>query len=184
MSPVIRRFRSPLRARPAGAAVAGCRGSVTAETAAALPALVVVLAAGLWAIAVVGAQLECTDAARTGARAASRGEPLDRVRGRVLAAAPAGARAEVTRDSERARVEVSVEVRPGWSLPLPEVTVRATAVSATEPGVEQADVSGRGAAVRPDVSEDRPDASGEGHVGEGPSPGAGEGPSPGAGGAP
>ncbi|WP_449061019.1 TadE family type IV pilus minor pilin [Planomonospora algeriensis] len=68
------------------------RGSVTAETAAALPALMVILAAGLWAIAVVGAQLECVDAARAGARAASRGETLERVRSGVLAAAPAGRR--------------------------------------------------------------------------------------------
>ncbi|GII02186.1 TadE family type IV pilus minor pilin [Planobispora takensis] len=108
---------------------------MTAETAAALPALVVVLAAGLWAVGAVAAQLECVDAARTGARAASRGEPLDRVRSNVLAAAPAGARAEVVRDAERVRVEVSVGVGPRWGLSLPEVTVRGTAVSAVEPGV-------------------------------------------------
>ncbi|GAB3882575.1 hypothetical protein GCM10027612_13340 [Microbispora bryophytorum subsp. camponoti] len=40
------------------------RGSVTAETAVALPALVVVLIASLWAVTVVGAQLRCVDAAR------------------------------------------------------------------------------------------------------------------------
>jgi hypothetical protein len=113
------------------------RGSVTAETAAVLPALMVVLAAGLWAIAVVGARLECVDAARAGARAASRGETLERVRNGVLAVAPAGARVEVTRDAERVRVEVRTGVRPRWGLSLPEVTVGAIAVSATEPGAGQ-----------------------------------------------
>ncbi|GAT67976.1 pilus biosynthesis protein TadE [Planomonospora sphaerica] len=115
-------------------ALRSSRGSVTAETAAALPALMVVLAAGLWAIAVVGAQLECVDAARAGARAASRGETIEQVRSGVLSAAPDGARAEVTRDAERVRVEVRAGVRPRWGLSLPEVTVRAIAVSATEPG--------------------------------------------------
>ncbi|GAA3443538.1 hypothetical protein Pve01_14510 [Planomonospora venezuelensis] len=110
------------------------RGSVTAETVAVLPALVAVLAAGLWAVAAVEARLECADAARAGARAASRGESLDRVRSGVLAAAPAGARAEVVRDGERVRVEVSVGVRPRWGASLPEVVVRSTAVSVVEPG--------------------------------------------------
>ncbi|GHH71713.1 hypothetical protein GCM10017673_25600 [Streptosporangium violaceochromogenes] len=110
------------------------RGSVTAETAVVFPAVVVVLAAALWAVAVVGAHLECIDAARTGARAASRGEPMERVRGDVLAAAPPGARVMVSRTTEVTRVEVSASVRPGWGVSLPAVTVRAAAISATEPG--------------------------------------------------
>ncbi|GAA3108961.1 TadE family type IV pilus minor pilin [Streptosporangium carneum] len=110
---------------------------MTAETAVALPALIVVLAAALWAVAVVGAQLECVDAARAGARAASRGEPLERVRGGVLAAAPPGARVTVTRGAEVTRVEVFASVAPGWGSSLPGVTVHATAVSATEPGGER-----------------------------------------------
>ncbi|MEV7009567.1 TadE family type IV pilus minor pilin [Streptosporangium sp. NPDC051022] len=113
------------------------RGSVTAETAVALPALVVVLAAALWTVAAVGAQLECVDAARAGALAASRGESLERVREGVLSAAPPGARVTVTRSTEITRVEVSASVRPRWGAVLPAVTVQATAVSATEPGVEQ-----------------------------------------------
>ncbi|MFJ2028330.1 TadE family type IV pilus minor pilin [Streptosporangium sp. NPDC087985] len=113
------------------------RGSVTAETAVVLPAVVVMLAAALWAVAAVGAQLECVDAARAGARAASRGESLEQVRGGVLSAAPAGAHVVVTRSAEVTRVEVSANVRPSWGASLPSVTVRATAVSATEPGVEQ-----------------------------------------------
>lgn len=113
------------------------QGSVTAETAVVLPAVVVMLAAALWAVAAVGAQLECVDAARTGARAASRGESLEQVRDGVLAAAPAGARVVVTRSAEVTRVEVSVRIRPRWGASLPAVTIRATAVSATEPGAER-----------------------------------------------
>ncbi|MEV4382429.1 TadE family type IV pilus minor pilin [Streptosporangium sp. NPDC049644] len=112
------------------------RGSVTAETAAVLPALLVVLGAGLWAVSAVEAQLECVDAARAGARAASRGESLERVRGSALSVAPAGATVVVTRSAETARVEVSVNVRPRWGASLPGVTVHASAASVTEPGVE------------------------------------------------
>ncbi|MEV4094563.1 TadE family type IV pilus minor pilin [Streptosporangium saharense] len=125
-------MRSAVSSRPS-------RGSVTAETAVALPALVVVLAAALWAVAAAGVRLECVDAARAGARAASRGEPLDRVRGGVLAAVPTGAQVTVTRGPETTRVEVSVTVTPGWGVSLPGITVHATAVSATEPGAEQPD---------------------------------------------
>ena len=113
------------------------RGSVTAETAAALPALMVVLGAGLWAVAAVEARLECVDAARAGARAASRGESLERVRGGVLSVAPPGAVVTVARSAEVTRVEVSANVKPRWGASLPGVTVHATAVSITEPGLER-----------------------------------------------
>ena len=46
---------------------------VTAETAVVLPVLLFVLAGAVAAVVVVGAQLRCVDAAREGARAASRG---------------------------------------------------------------------------------------------------------------
>ncbi|WP_410007809.1 TadE family type IV pilus minor pilin [Planotetraspora sp. A-T 1434] len=111
------------------------RGSVTAETAVALPALVVVLAASLWVIAVVGAHLECVDAARAGARAAARGEAPEAVRSAVVRAAPGGARVVVSPGAEVTRVDVSVAVQPRWGPMLPAVEVRASAVSATEPGV-------------------------------------------------
>ncbi|GAA4589726.1 hypothetical protein GCM10023194_44710 [Planotetraspora phitsanulokensis] len=112
------------------------RGSVTAETAVALPALVVVLAASLWAVAVVGAQLQCVDAARAGARAAARGESAGAVREAVARSAPANARVDVTSDAEVARVQVAVRVQPRWGLVSPAVEVSASAVSALEPGVE------------------------------------------------
>ncbi|HUR05585.1 MAG TPA: TadE family type IV pilus minor pilin [Nonomuraea sp.] len=108
------------------------RGSVTAETAMVLPALMVVLAAALWAIQAVGVQLECVDAARAAARAAARGEPLDNVRQLVQSATRPNAQVNISRNSESTKVEVSVEVRPAWGASLPAVQVAASATADTE----------------------------------------------------
>ncbi|NJP91029.1 hypothetical protein HCN51_16465 [Nonomuraea sp. FMUSA5-5] len=108
------------------------RGSVTAETAAMLPALMVVLAAALWAIQAVGVQLECVDAARLAARAAARGEPLEQVRAVTRAATDPNAQVAITRDPELTKVQITVEVRPSWGESLPTVSVSATATAATE----------------------------------------------------
>jgi hypothetical protein len=102
-----------------------------------LPALVVVLGAALWAISVVGAQLECVDAARAGARAAARGEVGDAVRAAVTRAAPAGAVVVIARGVDLIRVEVRVVVRPAFANLLPAVTLNASATSATEPSADQ-----------------------------------------------
>ncbi|KAA9376288.1 hypothetical protein F5972_22880 [Microbispora cellulosiformans] len=111
------------------------RGSVTAETAVALPALVLVLTASLWAVAATGAQLRCVDAARAGARAAARGEAPEQVRAVVLRLAPADATVSVGTGTGTVRVEVTATVRPLWRSFLPPVRLRASAVSDTEPGV-------------------------------------------------
>ncbi|TYB53825.1 hypothetical protein FXF51_49145 [Nonomuraea sp. PA05] len=108
------------------------RGSVTAETAAMLPALMVVLAAALWAIQAVAVQLECVDAARMAARAAARGEPLDQVRAFTQAAMNRNAQVVITRDPELTKVQITVEVRPSWGDSLPAVRVSAAATAATE----------------------------------------------------
>jgi Flp pilus assembly protein TadG len=105
---------------------------VTAETAVVLPALMVVLAAALWAIQAVGVQLECVDAARTAARAAARGEPLDEVRELARSATRSNAKVDITRTQESTNVEVSIEVRPGWGKSLPAVRVAASATADTE----------------------------------------------------
>jgi hypothetical protein len=94
----------------------------------------VVLGAALWAIAVVGAQLDCVDAARAGARAAARGDPIEHVRQASATLAPEGARITIERAAQTTRVEVSAGIRPSWGERLPPVTVEAAAVSATEPG--------------------------------------------------
>lgn len=109
------------------------RGSVTAETAAMLPALMVVLAAALWAVQVVEAQLECVDAARAGARAAARGEPLDEVRTLVRTATRPSAQITLERSPETTKVEVALEIAPAWGPFVPAVTVTASATSANEP---------------------------------------------------
>ncbi len=111
------------------------RGSVTAETAVALPALVLVLTAALWAVTITGAQLRCVDAARAGARAAARGEAAEEVRTVVLRLAPEGATVSIRTGADTTRVEVVVTVSPPFRSPLPPVRLRVAAVSATEPGV-------------------------------------------------
>jgi len=108
----------------------GDRGAVTAEAAMALPALV--LAAGLWAITVAAAQLACVDAARAGARAAARGEPLEAVRAAAIKVAPPEANASVEQENGMFKVAVSAVVRPNWAQPLPPITVSATAFSPGE----------------------------------------------------
>ncbi len=108
---------------------------MTAETAVALPALVLVLTASLWAVAATDAQLRCVDAARAGARAAARGEAPEQVRAVVLRLAPADATVSVAAGAGTVRVEVTANVRPLWRSFLPPVRLRASAVSDTEPGV-------------------------------------------------
>ncbi|MGH3342159.1 MAG: TadE family type IV pilus minor pilin [Carbonactinosporaceae bacterium] len=112
----------------------GDTGLVTAETAAALPALVLVLAIALWGVAAAGAQLRCIDAARAGARAVARGEDRDSSRAAAASAAPAGAAIRI--HSSGALVSVTVSARvgpPGPALSLlPGVTVRGDASAAHE----------------------------------------------------
>jgi len=103
----------------------------------AIPALVLALAAGLWAITVVTAQLECVDAARAGARAAARGEPINEVRNEVIRAAPPHATVSATRENDLTEVVVSAAVRPSWAPALPPITVTVTAFAATESTVDR-----------------------------------------------
>ncbi|MFI6601793.1 TadE family type IV pilus minor pilin [Nonomuraea sp. NPDC050536] len=103
------------------------------ETAAVLPALMVVLAAALWVIQVVGVRLECVDAARTAARASARGEDLDQVRAVAQAATRPNAQIAITRDPDHTRVEITIEVRPAWGPTFPAIQVSATATTDTEP---------------------------------------------------
>lgn len=100
--------RSPLRSR-------GCnelgppsreRGSATAETAVVLPALLVLVVLCLWAVTVVAQQLRCIDAARTGARALARGEPVALARAAAAEAAPDGARISLRMTDGLGMVEV------------------------------------------------------------------------------
>ncbi|MFC4054417.1 TadE family type IV pilus minor pilin [Actinomadura syzygii] len=109
---------------------------VTAEVAVALPSLVLITAIALWGLALASVQLTCTDAARTGARAAARGESLDAVRELVVKAVPEGATVHVSRDQATVRVDVSASVKPPAAAGLATLTVHAHAVAATEPVTE------------------------------------------------
>ncbi|MEV5826611.1 TadE family type IV pilus minor pilin [Spirillospora sp. NPDC052242] len=106
----------------------------TAEIAVALPALVLVTAIVLWGMAAVSTQLTCNDAARTGARAAARGESLTAVRELVAKAVPEGSTVTVTRDEATVHVDVSTPVEPPAAARLPALIVHAHAAAATEPG--------------------------------------------------
>jgi Flp pilus assembly protein TadG len=103
---------------------------VTAELAVGLPALLVLLFAGLTAVGAVTAKLQCVDAARDAALAASRGEPGGRAGQR---AAPAGAAITVTISGDTVIAEVRASV-PLLGGRLPQLRVGARAVAAAEPG--------------------------------------------------
>lgn len=82
---------------------------VTAELAVGLPAVVLVLAVALSGVALGLDQLRCADAARAGARAASRGDPPAEVARLAIRAAPSGSRVSVTGAAE---VTVTVSAPP------------------------------------------------------------------------
>jgi len=106
---------------------------VTAETAVVLPVLLLVLAAAVGALVVVGAQLRCVDAAREGARAAARGEPAATVARVARAGAPRGASATSAVLGDTVTVTVSAPVHPLGPVPL-RVRVSASAIAELEPG--------------------------------------------------
>ncbi|GGZ85644.1 TadE family type IV pilus minor pilin [Streptomyces echinoruber] len=105
------------------------RGFVTAETAVALPVLVLVALALMGGLLAMAAQIQCVDAARTGARAAARQDPADAVVEVARKAAPPGARVTVTREGDQVRVVVTA--RPPLLHGLP-VELREEAVALAE----------------------------------------------------
>jgi Flp pilus assembly protein TadG len=109
-------------------------GMATAELAVALPVLVLVVAAAMTAVSVLLAQLRCVDAAREGARAAARGEPIEVVRSVTGRAAPAGAVVEVTTTGDEVSVQVSARAGVvGGRLPTFQVGDTAVALREPEP---------------------------------------------------
>jgi Flp pilus assembly protein TadG len=107
-------------------------GMATAELAVVLPALVLIIGAGLSMISIMLAQVQCVDAAREGARAAARGEAPAQVRTLAARAAPAAASVDVGTGEDQVQVTVSARAgRIGGLLPTFHVT--ATAVALREP---------------------------------------------------
>jgi hypothetical protein len=102
---------------------------VTAEAAVVLPVLVAFTMALIWGLLVVAAQIQCVDAARTGARAAARQDPADAVVAITRAAAPGGAKVTVVREQDQVRV--TVEAKPSLFGALP-LRLREDAVAAAE----------------------------------------------------
>lgn len=108
------------------------RGAATAELAVVLPVLMLVVGAGMAAVAVLLAQLRCVDAAREGARAAARGEEAGVVRSVAERAAPDGATVTITVADAEVRVSVSATAAGTGGL-LGPVRVGADAVARREP---------------------------------------------------
>jgi hypothetical protein len=113
------------------------RGAVTAETAVALPALVLVLALCLGGVATGVAEVRCVDAARAAARALARGDEPSRAVALARAAAPSGAVVTIRRTGDTVTVTVSARVAlvpvGGRRLAIP---VDASASAVVEPGVD------------------------------------------------
>jgi hypothetical protein len=94
---------------------------VTAEVAVLLPALTVLTALCVSLVGAAAVHVRCLDAARTGARAVSRGEPVDTALALTRARAPAGS-------------EVTLERLPGGLVAV-EVTATAHLAGRVGPGV-------------------------------------------------
>ncbi|MCZ4497498.1 MAG: hypothetical protein JWQ74_51 [Marmoricola sp.] len=112
------------------------RGAVTAETAVALPLLIVVAVGLAWLVALGVTQVKVVDAARETARAVARGDGPDVAVALGEQIAPDGARIRVSTGNGQVVVEVSAQVRgPGGILAfVPGFAAHARAVAAQEPG--------------------------------------------------
>jgi hypothetical protein len=110
-------------------------GAVTAETAVALPVLILMTAALAWVVSLGVTQVRAVDAARETARALARGEDEGVSKQLGQRIAPDGARIRITDDDGEITVEISAPVTgPGGIFGfLPNFTARSTAVAQAEP---------------------------------------------------
>ena len=116
--------------RPAGPGQSD-DGTVTAELAMALPAVVLLCAALLTTGQAVMGEVRCADAARAGARLAARDESAAAVRAEAARRAPPGASVTVARSGDQVRVVVRARLGglvPSWA----RVTLGGTATAAVE----------------------------------------------------
>lgn len=102
------------------------RGSVAAEFAVVVPAVVLVVLLAVTTLAAAGRQVRLEQAAAQGARLAARGESDDRVR-TVTAALVDGASVSIRSDGDFACVDATVS--PGVPLPLPPLRATGCAVA-------------------------------------------------------
>jgi Flp pilus assembly protein TadG len=110
--------------------VRGDAGMATAELAACLPVLMVVLAVALTGVSVAAARVRVQDAAREAARAAARGDTGTATQ--LAHRAAPGAAVSVRTAGDDAVADVRATVHPLGSF-LPAFTVTAQAVAAVEP---------------------------------------------------
>jgi Flp pilus assembly protein TadG len=103
---------------------------VTAELAACLPVLLLVLAVALSAVSVAGVRVRAQDAAREAARAAARGDPAAAHRLAASAAPGAVMAIDVSAGQVVAVATVRTHLFARW---LPAITVSERAVAAVEP---------------------------------------------------
>lgn len=115
------------------------RGSVTAETAVALPALVAFAMGLVWALTAVAAQIQCVDAARAGARAAARSEPVPVAVAAARSLGPQGARVAVSRRGDLWHVRVEADAPGPGGLGL---SLEAEAAALAEDTVRGGDFAG------------------------------------------
>ncbi|MBE3075683.1 MAG: hypothetical protein IMZ75_12200 [Actinobacteria bacterium] len=126
-------------ARPRSSNLAGCPsrpgedGLVTAEFAVVLPAVVLVLALSLGALGLALDQVRCVDAARTGARAAARGDSYGAVILVASRAAPPEALVSMATSGDLVRVSVVSPPRVAGSLLPAWLRASSTASAAREP---------------------------------------------------
>ncbi|WP_374272067.1 TadE family type IV pilus minor pilin [Actinoplanes sp. M2I2] len=105
------------------------RGAFTAELAAGLPALMLLLLAGLTAVSAVAAKGQCLDAAREAALAEARGDSGAAAGARV---AQTGAEVDIGGDADLVTARVRARLRV-LGANLPAITVEGTATAAREP---------------------------------------------------
>jgi Flp pilus assembly protein TadG len=105
-------------------------GTATAELAACLPVLVLVLAVALTAVGAAGARVRLQDAAREAARLAARGDAPTAQQ--VAARLAPGARLQLRVGAEEVVATLHATVHPLTDL-LPGLAVTETAVAAIEP---------------------------------------------------
>jgi len=111
----------------------GEQGMVTAELAVVLPAVVFVLALSLGALGLALDQVRCVDAARAGARAASRGDSYAAVMLVARRAAPSTAMVSIGTSGDLVQVSVVSRPRVAGSLLPTWLRASSTASAAREP---------------------------------------------------
>ncbi len=105
---------------------------MTVELALAMPVLFGVLGLALWAVSAGGLAMDCTDAARAGARAAARGDSDAAVRALVERTGPPGARLSLERRGGLVTVTVRARTTAPGPFPVPALTVGGSAVAEVE----------------------------------------------------